>query len=382
MKITDKEIPVTRPYMPPLKEYEANIASIWETRWLTHGGPLVRELEKKISKRLEVNDAVAFSNGHIALDCALRILKLKGEVITTPFTYLSTVNAIAMNGLTPVFCDIKEDCTLDETKLESLINENTCAIVPVHVYGFPCNYKEIERIARKHSLKVIYDAAHVFNVKIDGKGIATLGDMSMFSFHATKVFHTVEGGAICFNDLHYRDLLVSAKNFGMVGPEEAETIGLNGKMTETNAAMGLTNLNSIDWQIEQRKQLVLHYLERLKEVEGIKLFSWDHKNIEYNYAYFPIIFDDAILTITRDEIAAALEQRYRVKARRYFYPLVSDLKSYKEKYNSADTPNAKHISDNVLTLPLFVELTHDEVDYICDALQEILTGNYKRDKNA
>lgn len=370
-KVT-KDIPVTRPFMPSMDKYVDKIKSIWENRWLTHGGPLVNSLQNELSQRLGVNDTVVFSNGHIALDCALRILNLKGEVITTPFTYLSTTNAIAMNGLTPVFCDIKDDCTIDETKIEDLITEKTCAIVPVHVYGFPCNYKEIERLAQKYNLKVIYDSAHAFNVKINGKGIASFGDMSMFSFHATKVFHTVEGGAICFNDINYKEKLISAKNFGMTGPEQADSIGLNGKMTELNAAMGLANLETIDWQIEQRKSLILHYLKRLSSVKGIRLFKWDDPDITYNYAYFPIVFDNSAISISRDDINSILEMKYNIKARRYFYPLINDLNSYKRRYSSDDTPNAKYISDNVLTLPLFVDLTHEQVDYICDALECIL----------
>lgn len=373
MKKSETLIPITRPYMPTKEKFMEYAQRIWENRWLTHGGPLACDLQERLKERLKVPGAVVFANGHLALDCAFKALDIHdGEAITTPFTYISTSQAISMNGVNPVFCDIKEDdCTIDEEKIEALITERTRVIVPVHVYGFPCNYKRIQEIANKHGLKVVYDAAHVFGVSVDGRGIGTLGDASMFSFHATKVFHSVEGGAVTFCDPALEKKLVSAKNFGMVAAEEADGISFNAKMTELCAAMGLANLDILDEQIRKRKTLVEHYLTRLQEIEGIKTFRWDAPNVTYNYAYFPVIFDEKILGVTRDELADRLMRDYNVQVRKYFYPLISDMRCYSERYNSGDTPIAKRISDQVLTLPLFVELTIDQVDYICDAILEI-----------
>lgn len=373
VKIKEK-IPITRPYMPKKDDFLRCADSLWQTRWLTHNGPLVEELQNKLSERLQVGNCIVFANGHLALDCAMKALGLHdGEAITTPFTYLSTSHALAMNGLKPVFCDIKSsDCTIDEEKIEELITEKTKVIVPVHVYGFPCNYNRIQEIADKHGLKVVYDAAHAFGVTVDGLGIGTLGDASMFSFQATKVFHTVEGGAIAYSDSNLTDKLIAAKNFGMVSAEQADSVSFNAKMPEMNAAMGLANLKIVDWQMNQRKKLIERYLQRLANIRGIQLFSWDKPNIVYNYAYFPLLFDEQILGINRDEIAERLQNDYNVLVRKYFYPLLSDLNCYKNQCSSKDTPNAQKIANQVLTLPLFVELSIEQVDYICDAVLEIL----------
>jgi len=373
-KKVQNPIPVTRPYMPKKEDFMCFADSLWQTRWLTHNGPLVEELQNRLKERLQVNSCMVFANGHLALDCAVKALGLHdGEAITTPFTYLSTSHALAMNKLKPIFCDIKSsDCTIDEEKIEALITERTKVIVPVHVYGFPCNYEQIQKIADKHGLKVIYDAAHAFGVMVNGVGIGTLGDASMFSFQATKVFHTVEGGAITYNNADLTKRLVAAKNFGMVSTEEANSISFNAKMSELNAAMGLSNLEIVDWQIEKRKRLIEHYLTKLSNIDGIQVFSWNKSNVVYNYAYFPILFDEKIVGIDRDEIAERLQNDYNVLVRKYFYPLLSDLNCYKEHCSSHDTPNAQKIAKQVLTLPLFVELTYEQVDYICDAVLEIL----------
>lgn len=371
----NERIPITRPYMPDKDRFMAYAEKLWKTRWLTHDGPLVTELQRKLEERLKVPNTVVYGNGHLALDCAMKALDLHdGEAITTPFTYISTANALYMNNLKPVFCDIKpSDCTMDETKIEALITERTKVIVPVHVYGFPCNHQEIQRIADKHGLKVVYDAAHAFGVEINGKGIGNLGDASMFSFQATKVFHTAEGGAITFRDDTLKDALVSAKNFGMVAAEEADTVSFNAKMSELSAAMGLANLEILDEQIAKRKELIGHYLERLEEVKALDLFRWDAEGVLYNYAYFPVLVKpDA--SVSRDEAADRLIREYNVQIRKYFYPLLNDLNCYKHEHSSADTPVAKDISDRVMTLPLYVDLTHEQVDYICDAIRTIMAG--------
>lgn len=369
-----KPILVTRPYMPSQESFMRYAERIWESRWLTHGGPLVTELQEKLKERLLVPGLVVFANGHLALDCALKALNVNnGEAITTPFTYISTSNALSMNGLKPVFCDIKEsNCTIDEEKIESLITPKTKVIVPVHVYGFPCNHQRIHEIADKHGLKVVYDAAHAFGVTVNGKGIGTWGDASMFSFQATKVYHTTEGGAVTYTDSELTDRLIAAKNFGMIAPEEASSVSFNAKMTEICAAMGLANLETVDWQIQQRRKLIEHYIERLSSITGIRLFQWNQPGVVYNYAYFPVLFDESVLGIGRDEIAEQLERDYNILVRKYFYPLLSDFQCYRGHYNSYDTPIAKRISNQVLTLPLFVELEHAQVDYICDALEEII----------
>lgn len=371
---SEQLIPITRPFMPKSDRFMAYANKLWDTRWLTHGGPLVCQLQEELSQALKTAHTVVFANGHLALDCAMKALGISdGEAITTPFTYISTSHALSMNGLKPVFCDIKEsDCTLDEEKIEELISEHTKVIVPVHVYGFPCNHQRIQEIADRHGLKVVYDAAHAFGVSVNGVGIGTMGNASMFSFHATKVFHTVEGGAIAFQDSTLTDRLVQAKNFGMIAPEEADSISFNAKMTEMHAAMGLANLETLAWQIERRKSLIEHYLERLSKIDEICLFHWNRKDIAYNYAYFPILFKKIKPGIGRDIIAQKLLSDYNIQARKYFYPLLSDLICYRGENDSATTPIAKEISNRVLTLPLFVELTHGQVDYICNAIEEIL----------
>lgn len=368
------DIKIVRPYMPEKEAFMAYAGRLWENRWLTHGGPLVELLQERLKDYLQTPGLVVFANGHLALDCAFKALDLReGEAITTPFTYLSTSHAISMNGMKPVFCDIKEnDCTIDEEKIEALITEKTRAIVPVHVYGFPCNDKKIREIADRHHLKVVYDAAHAFGMRVGGRGIATLGDAAMFSFHAAKVFHTVEGGAVAFGSPALEAKLVSAKNFGMTGAEEAESVSLNAKMTELHAAMGLANLDVLDWQFERRRALVERYRRNLEGIAGLRLFRWDQPDVAYNYAYFPLLFDSEVLGTGRDEVAERLMTEYRVQARKYFYPLLSDLRCYRAEHDSADTPVAKRISAQVLTLPLFAELTDEQTDYICDAIRTII----------
>jgi len=369
-----KPIPITRPYMPAQEDFMKYAQRIWENRWLTHGGPLVSELQEELAEELGVPHVVAFANGHLALDCAMKALGLSdGEAITTPFTYISTSNAISMNGLKPVYCDIKEsDCTLDESKIEALITERTKAIVPVHVYGFPCNVDAIQKIADQYHLKVVYDAAHAFDVSVDGIGITNYGDASMLSFHATKVFHTVEGGAIAYKNPVLTDKLISAKNFGMVDAEEADSISFNAKMTEMHAAMGLANLEIFSKQIAWRKQLIERYLSNLRGIDGVRLFGWNRPRVTYNYAYFPLLFDETVLGINRDTIADKLTKEYKVLVRKYFYPLLSDLRCYCQDHDSTETPVAKRLSNQVLTLPLFVDLTLEQVDYICEAIREIV----------
>lgn len=359
-------IQVTQSSIPELEEYVQEIKSIFESKWLTNMGEKHKELQSKLEKYLQVNHMTLFVNGHMALYSAIKALNLKGEVITTPFTFVSTTNAIVQNGLTPVFCDIEPDTyTMDVSKIEELITEKTCAIIPVHVYGNVCNVEEIEKIAQKHNLRVIYDAAHAFGVEYKNKGIGNFGDMSMFSFHATKVFNTIEGGGVSYKCNEYEKQLNLLKNFGITGPETTEEIGMNAKMNEFQAAMGLCNLRHVDDDIKKRKEIVETYRNRLKDIKGIKL-SKMQENVKTNYAYFPVVFE-AVFEKTRDQVMEELA-KHNIFTRKYFYPLVTDFECYRNEFDSSKTPVAKYIADRVLTLPLYPDLSIEKVNEICDII--------------
>lgn len=363
----NKQILVTCSSMPDFEEYCNEIKELWDSHFLTNMGVKHKQLEKELESYLKIENITLFTNGHLALECVIAAFDFEkgSEVITTPFSFSSTTHAIARNGLTPVFCDINsEDFTIDVTKIESLITEKTCAIVPVHVYGNLCDVEEIERIAKKHNLKVIYDAAHTFGVEKNGRGVASFGDASMFSFHATKVYNTIEGGAVTYSDTTLKKKLNDLKNFGITGPESVEYIGGNAKMNEFQAAMGICNLRHVDTEILKRKAVVERYRSRLENVEGIKL-SVVQEGVKPNYAYFPVIFDN--YKYTRDEIFDKLGKE-NIVARKYFYPLINDYECYRDKYSSNDTPIAKYISDRVLCLPMYADLELEVVDKICDII--------------
>ena len=361
----NKQILVTRSSMPSFEEYCEEIKELWDSHFLTNMGVKHKELEKNLKEYLKCDNINLFTNGHLALECALKVFDLQGEVITTPFTFASTTHAIVRNGLKPVFCDINPiDYTIDVEKIESLITDKTCAIVPVHVYGNLCNVEKIEEIAKKHNLKVIYDAAHAFGVEKNGVGVANFGDASMFSFHATKVYNTIEGGAVTYQDKSFNKKLNDIKNFGITGPETVEYIGGNAKMNEFQAAMGLCNLRHVDKEIEKRKKVVERYRERLSNVDGIKLVPIQ-EGVKQNYAYFPVVFDN--YKYTRDEVFAKLGEE-NIIARKYFYPLINDFECYRKNYSSNDTPVAKYIADRVITLPLYADLDLEIVDKICDII--------------
>lgn len=355
---------VTRAVLPELDEYIDEIRGIWDTHWLTNMGQKHKELQEKLRDYLEVDNIDLMVNGHMALELSLQALDLKGEVITTPFTFASTTHALVRNGLTPVFCDINpDDFTLDVSKIEKLITDRTSAILPVHVYGNICNVEEIQHIADSYGLKVIYDAAHAFGVKRDGKGIASYGDVSCFSFHATKVYNTIEGGAACFHDGDIGRKLYQLKNFGIKNDEVVNGIGANAKMNEFSAAMGLCNLRHIREKIEKRGIIIKRYRELLEGISGIQL-NMENKDIESNHAYFPIVVHEKEFGSTRNQVAAALEAN-NIIPRKYFYPLTSGLECYHGKYDQSETPVALHISKRVLTLPLYPDLSLKEVDRIC-----------------
>lgn len=363
------KILVTRSSMPPMDEYFDEIHDLWETRWLTNSGAKHQELEKKLCDYLTVSNTALCVNGHMALECILEVFDLQGEVITTPFTFVSTTNSIIRKGLKPVFCDINDkDFTIDVNKIEELITDKTCAIMPVHVYGNVCDDEAIQKIAEKYNLKVIYDSAHAFGVRVNGKGVAQLGDASMFSFHATKVFHSVEGGAAIFADDENYAKINQCKNFGMNG-ETLEHPGGNSKMNEFCAAMGLCNLRHIDDAIKSRKEAVLRYRENLEGVKGIQL-SVVQENVESNYAYFPIVVHPEEFGKTRDDIIDALAKD-NIGARKYFYPLTSTVGDLNGEYDINDTPVAAKISERVLCLPLYEGLGTENVDRICKIIKSL-----------
>jgi len=361
----NKTIQVTRPSMPNFEEYIEEIKDLWDSHWLTNMGIKHKQLEAELSRYLNTPNVTLFTNGHLALECAIAAFNLTGEVITTPFTFASTTHAIVRDGLEPVFCDINpNDYTIDTDKLESLMTDKTSAIIPVHVYGNICNVNEIERIAKKYNLTVIYDAAHAFGVTVDDVGVANFGNVSMFSFHATKVFNTIEGGAMTFRNEKLSKRLNGLKNFGIIGPESVEYVGGNAKMNEFQAAMGICNLRHVDGEIEKRKAVVERYVERLSNVKGIKS-SGLQPGVKSNYDYFPVVFDG--YKMSRDEVFEKLKAE-GIYARKYFYPLTNSFECYKDRFDVEKTPVAKYIADRVLTLPLYADLALDDVDRICNII--------------
>lgn len=366
-----EKIFVTRSSLPPYEEYAEKIKELWDSRWLTNMGKHHQELEKKLCDYLDVPFVSLLVNGHMALELAIQAMNFPpgSEMITTPFTFISTTHAIVRNGLKPVFCDIKlEDYTIDESKIEELITENTVAIVPVHVYGNICNTEAIERIALKYDLKVIYDAAHAFGEKVLGKGVANLGDASCFSFHATKVFNSIEGGAVTFSGQNYYDKLYNLKNFGIRDEELIVGVGANAKMNEFSAIMGLCNLEHVDDYIAARKKKVELYIAELSGVENIVLNDYTNQNIEYNYGYFPVRFKSKEI---RDKVYDCLKEK-DIYLRKYFYPLSSDAACFKNKYKNLPLHNARNAADTVVVLPLYPELADEQVVRICDELKALL----------
>ena len=358
---------VTRSAMPPMEEYIAEIRDLWQSRWLTNMGTKHTELQAALRDFFGARNIELFTNGHLALELSLQALDLSGEVITTPFTFASTTHAIVRNGLEPVFCDIDpQDYTMDVTKLERLVTDRTSAIMPVHVYGNVCRVEEIERVARRYGLKVIYDAAHSFGVRYRGKSTALFGDVSCFSFHATKVFHTIEGGAACFHDRELGEKLSRLKNFGIRNAECVDGVGANAKMNEFCAAMGLCNLRHVNDDIARRKAVAERYRERLEGVCGVQL-NPVQENVTPNYAYFPVVFHEQEFGSTRNEVFDAL-QRADIYSRKYFYPLTNTFACFHGKYDVEQTPVARHIANRVLTLPIYPELEEAEVDRICDVI--------------
>lgn len=362
-----KQILVTQSSMPSFDEYTKEIRELWDSHWLTNMGVKHQQLEQSLREYLKVKHVSLMTNGHMALELALQSLNLRGEVITTPFTFASTTHAIVRSGLEPVFCDIKEDdYTIDVSKIENLITDRTCAIMPVHVYGNICDVEKIDRIAHTYGLKVIYDAAHAFGETFHGQGVGSLGDASVFSFHATKVFNSIEGGAVCFEDKELEEILYELKNFGIHGPEDVTAVGANAKMNEFCAAMGICNLRHVDEEIEKRRIVAERYRMHLEEVEGIQL-NIEQKDVRSNYAYFPVLFEEEVFGVNRDFIFEKLAEN-GIGARKYFYPLTNAFTAFHGQYNVMNTPIALHISERILTLPMYADLALEDVDRICDII--------------
>lgn len=357
---------ITRPILPPLDEVNKKISEIWKSKQLTNMGYQHKSLEEELIKYLKVKNITLFCNGTLALQLALQALELTGEVITTPFTFPATTTSLIQSHLTPIFCDINiEDYNLNSDKIEELITSKTSAILPVHVFGNPCEVEKIEKIAKKNDLKVIYDAAHCFGVEYKNVSIGNFGDISMFSFHATKIFHTIEGGALTYKNDALKEKLTLLKNFGIKSEEEVLLPGTNAKLNELQAAIGLLNLRLVDGEIEKRKKLTKIYKEQLKNVSGIKVLE-EKPNVKYIYQYFPILIEENRFNHDRDYIYENLK-KYNVFARKYFYPLCTDYKFFSSK-KLPELPNAKKITKEILCLPLHGELEKEEIVKICDII--------------
>ncbi|MBP9989028.1 MAG: DegT/DnrJ/EryC1/StrS family aminotransferase [Ruminococcus sp.] len=358
---------VTRSSMPELDEYVKEIRELWDSHWLTNMGVKHETFRNELKKYLGIENIELLTNGHMALELTIQAMGLTGEIITTPFTFASTTHSIIRNNITPVFCDInKDDYTIDADKIESLITEKTSAILPVHVYGNICDVEKIQKIADKYNLKVIYDAAHTFGETYKGKSVAEYGDASCFSFHATKVFNTIEGGAVCFSDKKLGETLYDLKNFGIHGQDCVSAVGANAKMNEFCAAMGICNLRHLDDEIAKRKNAYDLYCECLSDVNGIKL-NYFNSDVKSNYAYFPIVVDKEKFGQNRDELMETL-QKENIYSRKYFYPITNTFDCFNGKFDVNETPVALEISKNVLTLPIYSDLTEENINRICDII--------------
>jgi dTDP-4-amino-4,6-dideoxygalactose transaminase len=370
MQPFDEPIYVTRPLLPDLKEVYQKLEKIWASKWLTNNGTEHQILEEEIRRRLKVPNVSLFNNGTIALLVAVSSLGLKSEVITTPFTFPATPHALFWNGITPVFCDIDDNSmTINPAKIEQMVTPWTAAILGVHVFGTPCHIVKIQEIANRHGLKVIYDAAHAFDTEVDGTGIGNFGDVSAFSFHATKLFHTAEGGALTCKNTDLKRRIDLLKNFGIKSEDEVLMPGINGKMNEIQAALGLINLRYLEAEREKRKRIIDTYTHCLRDIEGISLNELP-KNVRNSYQYFVIRIEEERFGISRDEVYKRLRE-YNVYARKYFYPLCSDYPCYKNlpSADPANLPVAKKVVNEVLCLPLYGELAIASVEKICEIIK-------------
>lgn len=362
----NEKILVTKSSMPPIEEYIEMIRPLWDSHMISNMGMYHVQLENKLKEYLGVDYLSLMVNGHTALEMAIQLMNFTygSEVITTPFTFISTTHAIIRNGLKPVFCDIKDDFTIDENKIEDLVNENTVAIIGVHVFGNPCHIERINEIASKYGLKVIYDAAHAFGETYNGQGIGEFGDLSIFSFHATKVYNTIEGGAVCCRTKDQYENLYNLKNFGIRSEELIVSVGSNAKMNEFQAAMGLCNLCHIEEEIQKRMKVCNLYRELLNDEHSIHLNTYKDK-LKPNYSYFPIVMETREM---RDRIYKDLKEN-NIDSRKYFYPLTCDAACFKNKYRDSRIENARYISNRILVLPLYAGLSDSEVQKVVNIVR-------------
>jgi len=361
---------VTRPVLPPLEKYCQGLREIWDNNWLTNSGPVHQRFQARLQTFFRTDNVSLFANGTLALQLGLQAMKLPAgsDVITTPFTFVATAHAIKAAGLEPVFCDIRPgDYNLDPEKVAAAITPRTSAIVAVHVFGHPCDVHALKDIAGRNNLKLIFDAAHAFGVKIDGKPISDFGDMSMFSLHATKIFHSVEGGVLVCKDSGVQTLTDQLKNFGMQGETQIDMVGSNAKMSELHALMGLELMDMFDGIIEKRNLLAQAYRQNLTNVQGVVIPKAMPENVSANYAYFPIEINAELFGMSRDKFCERLRE-YNVFARRYFYPLLTDFACYRDAAKADDLAVATQAANNILCLPMSDYLTSEQVDRICDII--------------
>ena len=360
---------VTRPFLPPLTDFCQGLEEIWENRWLTNNGPVLQRYTKEMKDFLDVENIAMFNNGTLALQIGLQGLSITGEVITTPFSFVATTHALYWNKIRPVFCDIEPDhYTLDPEKVEAAITPWTTAILAVHVFGYPCNLDALADIAKRHKLKLIYDAAHAFGVNIDGKSIAQYGDLSMFSFHATKVYHSLEGGMLILPNPALRTEVNYLKNFGFKNEVEVVMPGTNAKMNEIQALMGLTMLKYVPQLIKKHRAITNLYREQLQSIPGIHLPPLPSDEIDYNYAYFPVEIDENEFGISRDQLYERLKE-YNIFTRRYFYPLICDFACYRSVPVADPLKVARRVAPKILALPIYVELFESNICKICDVIK-------------
>lgn len=366
-----KTITVTSPLMPSLDELDGYLRDIWQRKWITNNGHYHKELESALCEYLGVPFISLFTNGTLPLITALQALRITGEVITTPYSFVATTHALWWNGIKPVFVDVDPRTgNIDPDRIEAAITPRTTAIMPVHVYGNPCDTRRIQDIADKYGLKVIYDAAHAFGVRVGGESILTAGDMSTLSFHATKVYNTVEGGALVMRDAQTKKRIDYLKNFGFAGETEVVAPGINSKMDEVRSAYGLLNLRQVDGAIEARRRVAVKYREALREVEGITFFD-DIPGVRHNYSYFPIFVDAGKYGMTRDELYFRMKER-NILGRRYFYPLISTFTTYRglESARPENLPNAHRMADTVICLPMHHALSEEDTQRILDIIKK------------
>jgi dTDP-4-amino-4,6-dideoxygalactose transaminase len=369
----DEPIYVARPYLPPLREFAAGLKEVWDSRWLTNNGPLLQRFTRQLSRYLGTDSVCLFNNGTLALQLGLQGMGISGEVITTPFTFVATTHALYWNKLRPVFVDIEpEHYTLDPTQVEAAITPRTSAILAVHVFGYPCKLKELADVARRHGLKLIYDAAHAFGTEVGGKSIAHYGDLSMFSFHATKLYHSIEGGMLTFKDAGLKQTFDYLRNFGFKNEVKVVIPGTNAKMNEMQALMGMLVLKHQDDLIEKGRRTEAIYREKLACVPGIHVPSPLPAGIRYNHGYMPVEVDEEEFGMSRDRLYRALK-RLNIHARRYFYPLVPDFECYRRIRTRDPLIVARRVAGRILTLPTYHELSEETVGRICRYIGKLQT---------